>query len=67
MLKVKNYQEAFVGLLITIFINYLKNHFSNKTNNIRILIISGIGWAIHFILRKYIMNYLKNNNKSNNI
>ena len=58
MLKIKNYQEAFIGLLITICVNYLKNRFSNKTTNLRILIISGIGWAIHFIIRKYIMNYL---------
>jgi hypothetical protein len=59
MLKKQNDQEALIGLVMTIIISFLKNHFSNKNSNLRVLLTSGIAWAAHYLVRKYIMNNLK--------
>ena len=60
MLKKSNYQEALIGLVMTVIVNYLKGYFTNKSSNLRTLLIAGIGWALHYMIRKYIMNGIKN-------
>ena len=59
MLKQSNYQEAIIGLIMTVVVNFLKNYFASKSSNMRNLLIAGIGWAFHYLIRKYIMNDIK--------
>ena len=54
MLKQKHYEEAVIGFLMTIFVTMFKNNLLNKSSNSRSLLIAGVGWAIHYLMRKYI-------------
>lgn len=56
MLKQKHYEEAVIGFLMTIFVTMLKNNLLNKSSNSRALLIAGVGWAIHYLMRKFIMS-----------
>ena len=56
MLKQKHYEEAVIGFLMTIFVTMLKNNLLNKSSNSRVLLIAGVGWAIHYLMRKFIMS-----------
>ena len=56
MLKQKHYEEAVIGLLMTMFVTLFKNNLLNKSSNSRTLLIAGVGWAIHYLMRKFIMS-----------
>ena len=56
MLKQKHYEEAAIGLLMTMFVTIFKNNLLNKSSNSRALLIAGVGWAIHYLMRKFIMS-----------
>ena len=56
MLKQKHYEEAAIGLLMTMFVTLFKNNLLNKSSNSRALLIAGVGWAIHYLMRKFIMS-----------
>ena len=59
MLKTKNYQEAIIGLVMTIIVALLKDRLLKKNSTNEVLLVSGIGWALHYLVRKAIMNEVK--------
>ena len=66
MLKESNIQEAIIGLVMTIIITYIKNSYLNKESKMQVLIVSGLGWAAHYLARKYLLNNIKSKELKNN-
>ena len=51
-LKSKQKREAYIGFIATILVVYFKNSLQKKKTKFETVLISALGWSIHYIIRK---------------
>ena len=51
-LKSKQKREAYIGFIATILVIYFKNSLQKKKTKFETVLISALGWSIHYIIRK---------------